>query len=358
VYGNTYAVYRRHGKVRIFGSDGRSLGVEMNQDIEDGAIIRTYQDSELLIQGNGYIFKVYRSSHVDLKGEPVLVYGKLSRSRTERFIDLHFYYSPTPAQGGTMKVVASTADGGVEMFSYLINDGGGKKPLDMYSLGDGRFRALTGFDCETPPIRYWLNIVGRGDDGAFTQVIYPFYLRRTTYGIGKVNLSRDSYSLLKPSEKKKREIDHLSRILSTASAHALWDGKFRFPLEEVEIISSFGKRRSYYSEGRRVRIRSHRGTDFRASRGEYVYAPNSGIVVLATARVTTGNTLVIDHGQGVFSLFFHLDSVECEPGDAVETSDKIAEAGSTGITAGPHLHWSVVVDGTYVDPVDWVKRSF
>jgi murein DD-endopeptidase MepM/ murein hydrolase activator NlpD len=60
----------------------------------------------------------------------------------------------------------------------------------------------------------------------------------------------------------------------------------------------------------------------------------------------------------VFSLFFHLDSISAEEGSRIRTGDRVAEAGSTGIAAGSHLHWGLWIDGTYVDPLDWLERKF
>jgi murein DD-endopeptidase MepM/ murein hydrolase activator NlpD len=143
-----------------------------------------------------------------------------------------------------------------------------------------------------------------------------------------------------------------------SSEQNLWDAAFSHPLKNAQIISSFGKKRTYYLDGKPVRVRYHRGVDYRAPRGTPVFSPGNGIVVLSAERVTTGNTLVIDHGHRVFSLFFHLDAVLVNEGDHVYTGDRVAAAGSTGIAAGSHLHWGLWIDGTYVDPIDWIKRHF
>jgi murein DD-endopeptidase MepM/ murein hydrolase activator NlpD len=67
---------------------------------------------------------------------------------------------------------------------------------------------------------------------------------------------------------------------------------------------------------------------------------------------------VLDHGHGVFSLFFHLDSISVQEGASVHRGEKVACVGETGITEGAHLHWSIVVDGEWVDPVDWVEKKY
>jgi len=358
LHASSFTVYAMTGSVRFRTQAGEQLQVGVNGTFGDGVTIRTYRDSSVSFTGDGHYYRVYSSSLVKVESEPSLLYGKISGSVDEQFVDLHFYYLPAPAQGKTMKVVVRSSTRAVEVRSFLSSESGGTRELTMYRIGQGTFRALTGFDCEAPPIRYMLRISASGDGAGYTRVIYPFYLRETPFPSGKVTLPPETAPLFEPSERKKQETRHLSEVLAHSDPRSLWEGTFSYPLEELEVISAFGKRRSYYLGGRRIIVRYHRGIDFRAVQGTPVFAPNNGVVSLARKRLSTGNTLVIDHGQGVFSLFFHLDSISVAEGAEVRTGDRIAEAGSTGIAAGPHLHWGVFVDGTYVDPEDWVKRSF
>jgi hypothetical protein len=347
-----------NGRVRISDASGQPVNHRINDEIEGSGFIRTYRDSSISLRGEGYYYLIHSASLVRLQEKPELVYGKLSKSKDTGFIDLHFYYLPVPAQGGTLKVAIRSSDRDIEVHSSLLGEVGKGRELSVYHLGDGRYRALTGFDCEMPAVRYNLHIVAEREGMEYTKVVYPFFLKETRFPTGKVMLDPAQDKLLQPSEEKRRQSERLIKILSTSSEQSLWSGAFIHPIDEVEIISSFGKKRTYYMGGTPIRVRHHRGVDYRASRGTAVLAPADGVVVLTAERVTTGNTLVIDHGHRVFSLFFHLDFISAEEGSHVRGGEKVAEAGSTGIAAGPHLHWGLWIDGTYVDPLDWLERYY
>jgi murein DD-endopeptidase MepM/ murein hydrolase activator NlpD len=352
-----FTVLEKKGKVRIRNDGSETYELKVGDTFDDGTILRTYRDSWVSFDGNGFYYKVHSTSLLRIEGEPQLIYGKLSKAKTGKYIDLHFYYLPSPAQGKTIKIVVRSRDDPVDVHSSLVR-GNANRKIKMYKLDKGRYRGLTGFDCEAPADRYNLTIWARRGDDDFTQVIYPFFLQKTIFERGKVFLPQEKGQLLEPSEQKRTESAVLAKVLSDPGESALWLGSFRHPLEEPDILSRFGKRRTYYVDGRFSRIRHHRGIDYRASRGTEVFAPERGIIVLALKRITTGNTIVIDHGQGVFSLFFHLDTISVSTGDMVQRGNSIGSAGSTGIAVGSHLHWSMVVNGVYVDPDDGVKRIF
>ena len=354
----SFSVYELRGRVSVSDATGERFSPKLQDLIESGTTVRTSRDSSISFTGNGYHYRVHAYSLVRMQDEPVLVYGKLSKSKSGEYIGLQFYYLPTPAQGRTMKVVVRSTENDINVESSLLREDNRNRPLTMYRVGEGRYQALTGFNCEAPAVRYKLSIRATQEGTGHTQVIYPFYLRKTSFSTGKVSLSPDKETLFQPSERKSREVDRLKEVLSTSAERKLWESAFNHPIENPEIISAFGKKRTYYLGGKLIRVQHHRGIDYRAFRGTPVCAPNHGAVVLTAERITTGNTVVVDHGLGVFSLFFHLDSILVEEGSSVTRGDKIAEVGSTGITAGPHLHWGLLVDGIYVDPQDWLQRSF
>jgi len=209
-----------------------------------------------------------------------------------------------------------------------------------------------------PPARYALVIRCEDEKMRSAVIVYPFYLKSTPQVTGKVFLKKQMRELIKPSAKKTEEQRVLYRILTTKRSSALWEQRFIYPVENPRIISPFGKRRLYYIENKFSFVRFHRGVDFKGSCGDPVIAPNNGVIVFADKRITTGYTVVIDHGHGVFSLFFHLSSFEAFAGNFVEKGEKIGEIGDTGIVEGPHLHWGIWVNGVYVDPLDWIEKAF
>jgi murein DD-endopeptidase MepM/ murein hydrolase activator NlpD len=126
----------------------------------------------------------------------------------------------------------------------------------------------------------------------------------------------------------------------------LWHGQFDAPVPGT-ATSSFG--RLTITNGKPAG--RHQGADFRAATGTPVKAPNAGRVVLAQDLYFAGNTVIIDHGLGVFSLLAHLSRIAVRPGEIVARGDVVGESGATGRVTGPHLHWAVRLGDISVDPI-------
>ena len=147
-----------------------------------------------------------------------------------------------------------------------------------------------------------------------------------------------------------READLLRKVFVRSQAARLWRGPFTLPVTGAPT-SSFGRLTIMNGERRS----QHRGTDFRAAEGAKVRAPNAGQVVLAADLYFTGNTVVVDHGVELFSLFAHLSRMAVSDGMRVSGGDLLGEAGSTGRVTGPHLHWTVRMGAASVDPLSLVS---
>lgn len=117
--------------------------------------------------------------------------------------------------------------------------------------------------------------------------------------------------------------------------------------------SPYGSRRTY---GNDPTLSAHAGEDYSAPPGTPVYAPAAGQVVLAEALFVRGNAVVVDHGNGVFTGYWHLSELGVKPGDAVKTGQLIGKVGSTGLSTGAHLHWELRIAGMAVDPLQWVRQ--
>ena len=121
--------------------------------------------------------------------------------------------------------------------------------------------------------------------------------------------------------------------------------EFAAPVKGVKS-SSFGSRRVFNGQPRRP----HSGMDIAAPQGSLVSAPANGKVIEAGDYFFNGNSVFIDHGQGLISMYCHLDKIDVTPGQTVNTGDKIGEVGMTGRVTGPHLHWTVSLNNARVDP--------
>jgi hypothetical protein len=130
-------------------------------------------------------------------------------------------------------------------------------------------------------------------------------------------------------------------------------GKFILPVEG-KIFPNFGERRYFNNKPRS----QHSGIDIASPKGTPVKASNSGRVVLAIHLYFSGKTVIIDHGLGVFSLYCHFSEINVSIGDDVEKGEVIGKIGSTGRVTGPHLHWSVKIKGSRVDPNALMSLDF
>jgi murein DD-endopeptidase MepM/ murein hydrolase activator NlpD len=142
-----------------------------------------------------------------------------------------------------------------------------------------------------------------------------------------------------------REWAVLRSVLGVRSPAPHWFGGFARPVSGP-VTSPWGRRRTV--NGRPWG--QHQGTDIRAPEGAAVVAGNSGVVVLARRLQVRGNTVIIDHGLGVFSVYCHLSRVSVREGESVERAQRLGAVGSTGLSSGPHLHWEIRIGTTSVNP--------
>jgi murein DD-endopeptidase MepM/ murein hydrolase activator NlpD len=152
-----------------------------------------------------------------------------------------------------------------------------------------------------------------------------------------------------PSPEEQREIDQDRKIKDEAfkavSVTREWDGAFTAPVE-AQISDVFGVQRVFNGSVQST----HQGLDFRVPAGTPVAAVNRGQVILARSLFFEGNCVVIDHGQGLLSLYLHLSKFSVKEGDTVEKGQQIGISGGTGRATGPHLHLAVRWQGVYLNP--------
>jgi murein DD-endopeptidase MepM/ murein hydrolase activator NlpD len=148
-----------------------------------------------------------------------------------------------------------------------------------------------------------------------------------------------------------------NKILSDlwSNSKKLWTGAFAWPVKNIFVTDDYG-----YSRSTGDLLVTHKGTDFRASKGTPIYAMNRGVVRLATKMDIYGNTVVIDHGQGLMTMYMHMDSLKAKQGYIINKGDLVGYAGATGYSEGDHLHLTVRVNGVSINPegfMDLVGQS-
>ena len=154
----------------------------------------------------------------------------------------------------------------------------------------------------------------------------------------------------------KPEDELIFEVSSLFTPTKYWSKEFQYPVDQPICIKSwFGNRRSYNDQPYN---RFHTGVDFGVCANLNIYAPADGKVVFTDSLITRGNSTLIDHGLGVYSGFWHQETILVEEGQFVKAGDLIGIIGSTGRSTGPHLHWELIVNGVQVDPLPWVETVF
>ena len=153
-----------------------------------------------------------------------------------------------------------------------------------------------------------------------------------------------------PDPQKIGEAEQLRAILAQTGIQVYAEGAFTPPVTSTRRTSFYGDRRTYrYTDGS-IGNSIHAGVDYGVPTGTRVSACAPGRVVLACPRIVTGNSVVIEHLPGVYSLYYHLDSIAIRENDLVMAGTILGESGATGLATGPHLHWEIRVAGENADP--------
>jgi len=207
------------------------------------------------------------------------------------------------------------------------------------------FKALVGIDLFTEPRKYVLELEYNGKK--FQRSVR---VSRKAYPVQHLTLPKDMVELSPENEARaEREQKKMAEIWP-GQTDRLWAGNFMNP-REGEIVTKFGVKRFMNT----IPKNPHTGIDVSANEGDEVYAPNSGVVILIDDLYYSGNSIVLDHGQGIYTMFFHLSKTLVAPGQQVKKGDVIGLVGSTGRSTGAHLHWGARVQGARVDPLELIN---
>jgi murein DD-endopeptidase MepM/ murein hydrolase activator NlpD len=184
------------------------------------------------------------------------------------------------------------------------------------------------------------------------RMLRPLLIRGREFFTETIALTRTLTTLrTSPDPRKTEEARSLSLLLLIPHADAVFEaGAFSVPLAASRRTSGYGDRRAYRYQDATVDASIHAGIDLAAPIGTLVPACGRGRVVFAGARILTGNSVVIEHLPGLFSISYHLSAILVKEGEVVDKGQLIGTVGMTGFATGPHLHWEVQALGTAVDP--------
>lgn len=217
--------------------------------------------------------------------------------------------------------------------------------------------ALVGVSLETTPGTYALDLAGEtlstkvpSEKISFTR---KFTVARGKYPKIEVKLSVEG-KFTEPNPEQQKQIEEGQQVkkdyLNRVTPEREWSGQFTAPAEAA-ISDVFGTERVFNGKAQST----HFGLDFRVPSGTPVAAMNDGTVLLARPLYFEGNFVVLDHGQGLLTLYLHLSEFKVKEGDQVKRGQEIGLSGGTGRATGPHLHVAVRWQGTYLDPATLMR---
>jgi len=172
------------------------------------------------------------------------------------------------------------------------------------------------------------------------------------YAKEQIQVSKEKVNPTSEAVKKRiaKEYDEAMRIYGSVNKRSYVNSAFIAPLES-KITSDFGKARVYNDSLQGY----HSGTDYRADVGTPIVAANDGVVALVGERFYSGGTVLIDHGQGIYTCYFHMSKFDVKKGQEVKKSQLLGLSGASGRVTGPHLHFAVRINKVQVDPLQFIE---
>lgn len=232
---------------------------------------------------------------------------------------------------------------------------GGKlagRNLHFAPFGSG-YVALVGLDAFTEAGVHELELTGSGN-----QPWLPLYqtleVASANYGTQYITIPEELSALLAPEIRQNEDI-FLNSIYTRFSPTPLWEGMFQVPVTTTIITAPYGDGRSYNNGPIEI---FHTGVDFGGNIGTPILAPANGIVLFTGDLELRGLGVVLDHGLGVMTAYFHLSEIFVSEGERVSAGQPVGAGGNTGLSSGPHLHWDLRINGVAVDGMQWTTTTF
>jgi hypothetical protein len=290
-------------------------------------------------------------------------------------VSMHHFINHGGSEMVVYRVTPADAESGVRvgdaMYPGFPASGAGVAGADA-DLKVAFFALLWDQDLETP-----VSLVARDEAGneglaTFAYRVFPKPFRQSRIEVTDVLLRRAVPDILQrtpdlqvenPGDPvgaflavngrlRHQNAEAIASLARQTSPMLLWQGPFK-QLAGSKVESSFADRRTYLHERREIDQQVHLGFDLAVTANYPVQAGNRGMVVFADYLGIYGNTIVLDHGMGIQSLYAHLSSIDVKPGDTVEKDGILGRSGMTGLAGGDHLHFTMLLQGRPVTPVDW-----
>lgn len=243
---------------------------------------------------------------------------------------------------GSIALVTLPEEPGVKSIELHWNE----RTIPFVHTAD-KWETFVGVDVDTKAADHEGEIVVVYNDGRNEKRPVVFRVSPVKFPTTELTVD-DQYVQLSPANQTRaaREARELEKIYNLVNPEMLWSKPFHSPIPGQTKGSNFGHRRVFNGQPRAP----HAGSDLKATTGTPIHATNRGHVVLAKNLFFTGNTVVLDHGLGIYTIYAHLSRIDVRVGETVAENQLLGLAGATGRVTGPHLHWAARIQGARVDP--------
>ncbi len=263
----------------------------------------------------------------------------------EDFLEVNWF--PGEVHQGEICVVDVSASTGASLLTGEFQE----KVLSFYKIKKGEFRTLLGLDLDASPRTYELTISARDRGGNVIESRHHIRVLEKDFEVQRLTLPKKMVVLdKKTGVRVGRESRKVNKIWKKERGERFWNGEFIRPVNG-KMLSPFGVRRILNNLPRSP----HSGIDLRAKMGEEILCSNTGIVVLVDDLYFSGKSVIVDHGQGLYTMYFHLSRSNVKEGQHVEKGRVLGLVGYSGRSTGPHLHWGVRLHGARVDPFSLLR---
>ena len=205
---------------------------------------------------------------------------------------------------------------------------------------------------------YSLKVIISTGDAQKKEIMLPFSIQKKQFASERIVLDARNTGIRKDvSPERRAQSEKLNKILETVTPQDVYTLKpFTIPVDSKRITSGFGDRRVFEYTDKKTSTSLHYGIDYGVPTGTSIHSCAEGKVVLAENRISTGWSVVIEHLPGLYSLYYHMDSLNVQEGQYVKQGEKLGLSGATGLATGPHLHWEVRLNMGAVNPEFFLKE--
>ena len=287
--------------------------------------------------------------YVNHGGAEMVVYRATPEDVTSGVLVGDVEYPGYPASGVTVEGVKISDPAMRVAFFALLHDQDLKTPIRLFARDEAGNAARADFDFRVFPKPFKKSRIMLDDK--FLGRVVPAILE----GTNEVRPEGDDLAkfLVINGELRRKNNEKIASFAAQSRPELLWRGVVFHPFTNTAVESAFADHRTYVYQGKDVDQQVHLGFDLASFAGTPIVSANRGVVVFADELGIYGNCVIVDHGMGVQSLYAHLSSMDVKPGDMVEKEQQVGRSGMTGMAGGDHLHFTMLVNGKMVNPVEW-----